>query len=391
MEKMERIAFTDGTRICVLDENGRRERESGFIVKYKENSRRMAAGSAWKHTGRNAALRGEYEFSSPDAEENASACLNGIAFTDKKDVMAYSFTVGQSSGIYYKDFSRGKEDESHVVHDNEREYFTLSFDRKSGAMLASSAEIGDVCRRIVRFTPDGNRQSLTDGDSRDDNPFFSVSDEKILFDSAGVGRDEHGGFGGYAPAAIYALDLLTLDMVCLKEDEKYSYSKPKRDKDGNLYAVKRPAKENKIGNPLLEILLIPVRILGAIVGFVQFFTVAFSGKSLVAGKEVGPNPTKGRERKEREIFIEGNRIRVDRELRRNKRFKDKDYGFMPRSWQLVRIGQDGAETVLKSGVADYAVGQEGIYCTDGRHIYRLNGSECRKIADTEFCLHLDVQ
>lgn len=387
---MEKIAFTDGTKICLLDENGRRERESGFICKYKENSRRIAANSAWKHAGINASLRGEYDFSDSSAERESPAYLNGIAFTDRPDVVAYSFTVGQSSGVYYKDFSREKEDEAHIVHDNEREYFNLSFDQNSGAMLASSAGNGDVCRQVVRFTRDGNRQGLTDGDSRDDNPSFSLSDGKILFDSAGVGRDERGGFGGYAPAAIYALDLLTLDMVCLKEAEKYSYCKPKRDKDGNLYAIRRPAKERKGGNPLVEILLIPVRIIGAIVGFVQFFTIAFSGKSLVAGKEGGVNPSKGRKTEEREIFIEGNRIRVDKELKRNKRFKDKDYGFIPRSWQLVRIAQSGAETVLKSGVADYAVGKEGIYCTDGRHIYRLNGSECKKIADTEFCLHLDA-
>ncbi len=387
---MEKIVFTDGTKICLLDETGRHERESGFIAKYKENARRIAANNAWKKSGTNAVLRGEYDFSDPYEGENAPAYLNGVTFTDRENVVAYSFTVGQSSGIYYKDFSREKGDEAHVVHDSDREYLALSFDKKSGTMLVSTQKNGDACRQIAQFIRDGDRQGLTDGDSRDDNPAFSPSDGQILFDSAGVGRDARGEFAGYAPSALYALDPLTLDMVCLKEDEKYSYCKPKRDRGGDLYAIRRPAKEKRAGNPLLEILLIPVRIVEAIVGFVQFFVVAFAGKSLVAGKEGGSNPAKGREKKEREIFVEGNRIRVDRELRRNKRFKEKDYGFIPRSWQLVRIGRDGAETVLKSGVCDYALGKEGVYCTDGRHIYFLNEKESRKIADADFCLHLNV-
>lgn len=387
---MEKIVFTDGTKICLLDEAGRHERESGFIAKYKDNARRIAANSSWKKSGNNALLRGEYDFSDPHEGENAPAYLNGVTFTDRENVVAYSFTVGQSSGVYYKDFSREKEDEAHIVHDSDREYLSLSFDKKSGTMLASTCKNGDVCRQIAQFIRDGDRQGLTDGDSRDDNPAFSPVDGKILFDSAGVGRDAQGGFAGYAPAAIYALDPFTLDMDCLKEDVAHSYCKPERDEKGELYAIKRPAKERAGGNPLLEIVLIPVRIVEAIVGFVQFFVVTFSGKSLVSGKEGGSNPAKGRKKKEREIFIEGNRIRVDRELKRNKRFREKDYGFIPRSWQLVRLNRDGTETVLKSGVADYAVGREGIYCTDGRHIYCIGEGGCRKLADTDFCLHLDV-
>ncbi len=386
---MEKIVFTDGTKICLLDEKGRHERESGFIVKYKENARRIAANNAWKKTGTNAMLRGEYDFSDSYEGENSPAYLNGITFTDRENVVAYSFTVGQSSGVYYKDFSREKEDEAHIVHDRDREYLALSFDKKSGTMLISMRKNGDACRQIAQFIRDGDRQGLTDGDSRDDNPALSPTDGNILFDSAGVGRDERGEFVGYAPSAVYALDPLSLDMVCLKEDKKYSYCKPKRDKDGNLYAIRRPARGKRTGNPFLEIVLIPVRIVEAIVGFVQFFVISFAGKSLVSGKEGGPNPAKGRQKKEREIFVEGNRIRVDRELKRNKRFQEKDYGFIPRSWQLVRIGRDD-ETVLKSGVCDYALGKEGVYCTDGRHLYLLSEKENRKIADTDFCLNLDV-
>ena len=398
---MEKIAFTDGTKICILEKNGNKcERESGFILNYKENARRILANTAWKRNGSGASLRGEYEFSNAYDGEESPAFLNGVTFTDKENTLAYSFTVGQSSGIYYKDFSREREDETHFIHSNSEEFLSLSCDKKEGNMLATMRKNGDVCTCPVLFTPGGDYNGLTDCDSKDENPSFSPTDGKILFNSAGVGRNERGEFVSYGNSGVYRLDPLTLELENLKEDKNFSYVKPKRDTKGNLYAIKRPVKEKSGVNPLLQILLIPVRIIEAIVGFVQFFVIMFAGKTLVSGKEGGNNPTKKREKTQSEIFVEGNRIQVDKELKRNARFQDKDYGFIPRSWQLMRLEKDGGETLLKQGVADYALGKEGVYCTDGKNIYLLLEEEnatgkrdikSKKITDTEFCLHLDVE
>lgn len=391
---MEKIVYTDGTKVCMLDKNGQKiERESGFIAKYKENSRRIYENNAWKRDGMNARLRGDYDFGENNewSESETPAILNGVTFTSQENVAAYSFTVGQSSGIYYKDFSREKDDETHLIHSSSEQFFALSYNPKDRTMSASMRKNGDVCESVVVFTENGDYIDITDGDSLDQNPYCSPTDGKILFDSAGVGRDERGNFVTYGNSAVFETDRLTANISLLKEDEKYSYLRPKRDKEGNLYAVKRPAKEKSETNPILEILLIPVRIVEAIVGFVQFFVVLFAGKTLVAGKGGGVNPVREKKITEREIFLDGNRVRVDKELKKNKRFKEKDYGFVPRSRKLVKLSKDGAETVLKNGVADYAIGEEGIYCTDGRHIYLLAENECKKLADVDFCLHLDVK
>ncbi len=388
---MEKIAFTDGTKICIIDGKGNRlERESSFILNYKENAKRIASNSAWKHTGVGAQMRGDYKFEDLYEGENAPAYLNGISFTNKENTVVYSFTVGQSSGIYYKDFSREKQDEMHLIHSNTQEFLSLSANKKEGTMLATIRKNGDFCHSLALFTADGDYNVITDGDSKDENPSFSSVKDEILFNSAGVGRNERGEFIDYGNSVLYALNPLTLEIQTIKEEKNYSYIKPKKDFTGNIYAIKRPLKEKSGNNLILDILLIPVRIIEAIIGFIQFFVIMFTGKTLISNRGNGNNPVKEREKKEEGIFIEGKFIQVDKELKRNARFKDKDYGFIPRSWQLVRLEKDGSETVLRRGVADYALGKEGVYCTDGKHIYLVGDTSSKKIANTNFCLHLAV-
>ncbi|MBR7099696.1 MAG: hypothetical protein IKC91_00890, partial [Clostridia bacterium] len=71
--------------------------------------------------------------------------------------------------------------------------------------------------------------------------------------------------------------------------------------------------------------------------------------------------------------------------------KEGEYGFIPRSWQLVKLTKEGGEQVIKQGVADYALGKTAVYCTDGKHIFRIAEGKIKKIADTDFCLHIDVE
>ncbi|MBP5242912.1 MAG: hypothetical protein J6Z36_04390, partial [Clostridia bacterium] len=326
---MEKIAFTDGTKLCLLDENGNlTARESGFIARYKENARRRSFANEWKYSGMGYRFQGgspDYDDFDDDDGDKTIASLNGITFIEENTI-AYSFTVDGSSGIYKKYFTLEKEDESHVIHSNSEQFFSLKNDRKSGSLLATTAKTGEANSSLSVFGTDGDYNNLTDGDSKDENPVYSPVDGRILFDSAGVGRNARGGFVRYAPAGIYALDPLTLEMETIKEDKEYSYVKPKQDGQGNIYAIKRPADDLPRGNILVDILLIPVRIIEALVGFVGFFVEIFARKPLVKGNANtrGNNPARNRD--ERTVFIEGYRIETERELKKNSKNKEKDYG-----------------------------------------------------------------
>ncbi len=200
----------------------------------------------------------------------------------------------------------------------------------------------------------------------------------------GVGRTSDGEFTGkYAPAAVCSLDLNTLEIKEILQDGKYSYVHPKQAEDGALYCIRRPAKAKRRGNVFLDILLIPFRILQAIVMFIQYFVIAMTGKSLTSD---GDNPAKGREQNSRKLFVDGNFIEAEKEMKRNRKQKDADYGFIPRSWELIRIFQGKTETI-KSGVCDFALCRDGgVYCTNGRRIFYVNEGVSKKIAETEKCL-----
>ena len=122
--------------------------------------------------------------------------------------------------------------------------------------------------------------------------------------------------------------------------------------------------------------------------FLQAFVMLFTGKSLISETSDGANPARGRKDKAYKIFVDGNMIEAEKELKRNKRTKDKEYGFIPLSWKLVKV-QGGATEPIKSGICDFALTQDGgIYCTNGRHIFYIKDGKSTKVADTDSCLTL---
>ncbi|MDE6373308.1 MAG: hypothetical protein K2L72_02300, partial [Clostridia bacterium] len=149
---------------------------------------------------------------------------------------------------------------------------------------------------------------------------------------------------------------------------------------GRLYAIKAPVKEKK-GNPLLEIILFPWRILQAIASFINIFVTATTGKSLTEG---GPNPARGRDYDSRKVEIAGNLIDVEKQLKKNASKRDGDYGFIPKSWELIDV-ESGK--VIKSGIGDFDVAEDGtIIATNGKRIFAIKDGKCVKACNAEFCI-----
>ena len=132
---------------------------------------------------------------------------------------------------------------------------------------------------------------------------------------------------------------------------------------------------------MIEILLIPFRIIQAIVNFINVFVTFFTGKSLASG---GSNPAKGRKYDSREEFVKGNLINAEKEMKKNAKKNKGDYGFIPLSWQLVEVGTG---KVIKSGIADYDILSDGtIIATNGRRVFAIKDGDCKKLAEAERCL-----
>ncbi|MDE5897348.1 MAG: hypothetical protein K2H43_06015, partial [Clostridia bacterium] len=315
---MEKLVFADGEKIGVFDGEKTAVFESDYIKRYREYAENRTKNDEWKFGGEGARFRGDYE-TYRSRREKIYARINGVQWDGEK--VLYSFSVNGSSGVYRKDVINEKSPEEHILSSSDE---TVSSIHRAGNLLAVTVETSDITSSVGTLDcANSELKTLTGGDSRDANAYFSpVSPDLVLFDSAGVGRDVNGEFTGkFSPSAVCSLNLETLELEELLRDEKYSFIKPKQSADGTLYCIQRPARAKKKGNVLLDILLIPWRILQAIVMFIQFFVVAMTGKSLTSD---GDNPAKGRENNARKLFIDGNLIEAEKEMKRNRKSKDKD-------------------------------------------------------------------
>ncbi len=383
--------FIDGEKLCVYKDGKVKSYASSYIEKYRATSLQTAKNSEWKKKGRTEMLLNEDFYFEND--ESVYAALNAILPTEKENEIIYAFNVNDTSGIYLKYLDDEKKTEAHIISSNEVEFLSLFY---ADAGLLATVKKGEVAADIAIFSKDkSDYKCVTGGDSLDENPSFT-KDGKILFNSYGVGRDENNNFVGYGNSEIYELDLSTMEIKEILKDREFSFIKP-IEKEKGFYCIKKPFNEKERSNPFLEILLIPVRIVQGIVGFVSFFVSAFSGKSLVSdtSKRNGGAMARNFKKDERRLFVLNNFIQVDKEMEKNKR--ENFQSFIPKKWELseIEVLSDGSwsEACLMQGVADYCILKTGeIIATNGKYIFSLSVDRENKrihrerLVDTDCCL-----
>ena len=385
--------FIDGEKFCVYKDGKVQTYSSSYIEKYRAAALQSAKNSEWKKKGRTEMLLNEDFYFEND--ESVFVALNAVVPTEKENELIYAFNVNDTSGIYLKYLDDEKKTEAHIISSNEVEFCSL-FHADAG--LLATVKKGEIAADIAIFSKDkSDYKCVTGGDSLDENPSFK-KDGKILFNSYGVGRDENNNFVGYGGSEIYELDLSNMDIKEVLGKEEYSFIKPIEGGRG-FYCIKKPVNEKERNNPLLEILMIPVRIVQGIVGFVSFFVTIFSGKSLVSDSSrkngVGGAMARNFKKDERRLFVLNNFIQVDKEMKKNRR--ENFQSFIPKSWKLVEVETDvnggWTEGELMSGTADYCILDTGeIIATNGKYIFSLTIDEKEKkvhrerLVDTDCCL-----
>ena len=381
---MVKFTFADGQDICVFDGEKVNKYSSAYIENYKLNAERTARNSDWKHSGEGAVFRGDTNRRAGGADGIESS-LGGVYPTANDDWIVYSFTVNSTSGIYKKCLTDGKTPETHVINSNNQVFSGGCLD-VNNEKLATSVKRNYYNADIAVFDmTTGDYKCVTDGDTLDCDPFISPENCNVIyFSSRGVGRDNHGEFVEYAPSVICRLDLSSMTIDEIAPPANYNYFKPVYH-DGKLYAIKAPVKEKR-HNGFVEFLLFPWRILQAIASFINLFVTAFTGKSLTEG---GSNPARGREYDSRKIAVSGNLIDVDKQLKKNASKKDSDYGFIPKSWQLVEVESGN---VIKSGIGDFDIAEDGtVIATNGRRIFAIKDGKSKKVCNAEFCIRVNCR
>ena len=360
---------------------------SDFFDKYIENSIRETEKGAWKHSGEGAKFRGDaIEYLRRDqANEIIRSEITSLNFIDDENIN-YSLFVNDVSAVYIKSLTDKKNSESHVLHDNN--LIIKGSSELNGKIALTISNDGITSHLAIFSKNDSDYRLVTDGDSYDDYPSYSKSnDGVILFSSKGVGRDYNGNFVEYSPSSIYTYNEYSLEVNEIFSSKDYSFIKPKQNKNGDIYAIRRPIKEKKQSNLFLNVLLIPFRLIKAIYYMFESFTRAYTGKGFT---ENSSNPAKRNDKNARQIFIDGNLIYADKEYKLNKKHSKDLAGIIPRSYELVKILANGEVEVIKKGVIAYDFLDDGFVVSNGKYILKTDGTKTEKIAECKLATTISV-
>jgi hypothetical protein len=212
----------------------------------------------------------------------------------------------------------------------------------------------------------GGMSDVTQGDSLDTAPFWALdATNALVFQSAGVARNAAGRPVGTAPSQIMKMDLDAASTHILLGDEEHNYLDPKMDAIGNLYCIRKPYVSPHISfNPLraiLDLILLPFRLLFALFQFVNLFTMRYTGNTLVTSGNM-----RQREMDSRQMMIMDNLLHARQAADTFSPGKEWKAG---RSWTLIKRTAAGEIEVLEKGVLAFDLCEDGtVVFTDGNRI-----------------------
>lgn len=374
----DRIICAVAQNIIVFEDGRCREISSGFINQYCENHDKIMRKNTWKSDGFSARFR--MELPSPNQEparkiyENAR--ITGIAST-KKDEVIFCVTVGDSSGLFKCYLDDDDDDtEGHIVHDRGIRFLDVSLS-SDGRMAFSVFKDGE---QNIAVAPIGSPhyREVTGGGSIDRNPFWDPRNPDILlFDSAPVDFTNDGTRVVF-PKTVMKADLKKSEIEVAIEENGHDYMNPQMDAEGNIWCIRRPYTIPRQSASLQDVLMIPYKLGRAIFGAIQMFTVRNTGEPLITS---GPNPTK-MSNTPKDSFFEGNMINAERNMRLNLKSGDSFPGYIPRSWELIRINADKQVAVQAKSVCSFSViSNKNFVYSNGKYLFRSEDGNVSKVAE----------
>ncbi len=334
--------------------------ESQFGATVRQRSLDLEKRNSWKTQGSGAQFMRGGLWGAQRTPEDMRIAINGL--TRRGDGFIYSLETSDIGGIF-RLTADGKEEQRllhtadyrvrEVIADENGERLACVFDHRGYSTIAVMQ--GDA----------SDPTEATEGDSSDMAPSWVPGcRDRVLFQSAGIGRNAAGYALTRGPFAIHELDLAAHEVRTVLEDPAADLMSPKMDARGQLFYIKRPWK-NPFAKPpwwrgILDFLLFPVRLLFAVFQFLNFFTVRYTGKTLTT--------TGGAQQREadlKQMMIWGNMVDAGKAARMQEDTDAPD--LVPKSWELLCRDHTGSTATLAKGVVSFDL------CHDGNLIYS-NGS-----------------
>ena len=358
---------------------------SAFAAQVQANTDSIQRRHAWKSQGRGARFAAWGAAMPEDMPSTITpAVMTALTLGRKPDEVLYVVQTPTVSAIL------GREDgdapvELRLFHTADFHITDLSADMEREKIAVSVSHPSGVVNIGILNKQGSHCRDVTEGDSIDAAPRWSAKGgERLVYQSAGVGRDERGLYGGRGSFQILALDFDKGEVDQLAAEEGFDLLVPREAADGALYYIRRPFDPNpktaSAKDVAVDMAMIPVRLGRAVLGYLDLFTATYSGKPLRTSSGAA-----GREAPDQKwMTLMGNVIDVEQARLESLKAGDETPALVPQDWELIRQAPSGSVEVVASAVVAFDLCADGsLLYTNGRAIFHMTGSKARKVAEAE--------
>lgn len=343
--------------------------ESRFGQSLIDRASQIQERNAWKTKGTGAQfMSGRVLWGGNGADPmEMTMAVTGISRGTHSGQLLYSLATDEVTGVFA--LSNQGAEERRLFHTADFRVSQLSA-HPTEDRVACVVQHRDICN-IATMRGDGlELTDVTQGDSIDRAPsWVPGSPQQLIYQSSGIARNGQGVYSGLAAARIERLDLESGEVLTILQDETHDFLDPRMDAGGNLYCVRKPYHSLRPRfNPvraLLDLVLFPFRLLFAFFQFMNFFTMRYTGKTLVTSGNV-----RQKQADLRQMMMLGNLMQAQQEAAHESEH-DRD-GLVAKSWELIKKSPGGEIQVIEKGVLSFDLCDDGsIVFTDGSHVYLL--------------------
>ncbi len=367
------IAFLSDGRLHLHKDGASNALESQFERSVQERIVSTQRRHGWKEEGRGARFAGIWGSAEPQTDL-APVTRTGLA-AGPDGALFYSMETADVSGVFLLDAGGS---ETRLFHTAEFKIRHVALHNDGTTLAAAAFARNGMHSNIVVLPVHGvELTEVTEGDSMDCCPqWIPGPGRRIVFQSAGLGRNSAGAFVGLGPSAIHQLDLDSGALEEIAAEEGHDLMVPRLAADGTLYYIRRPY-EAGVSRGFLQTLkdavLFPFRMARALFQYFNFFSMRYTGKPLTTQKG-----TRLRQMDPRQLLMQANLAAAMAQPE-----EDEQPGTVPASWQLMRRARGGQPETIASRVLAYDMDRQGNFVyTDGVSITRLgaDGGKTRILA-----------
>lgn len=378
-----RVAYiADGKLFIYEHGRGIKPVESPFVEKLLDRAQTERDRNSWKDdsVGWNAAAGNRMPFG---LKPRADAATRRIEFTGldrgNPGELVYALDTNVTAGL----FRQSLEDHSELRMYHRQGFRARDLARHPDGTLAMSLRNEDGTAHIAIMAAEGRGpRPCTEGDVVDEHPSWIRGETGcIVYQSAGIGRNQQGMVVAYGPYSIVRMDMNSQNVETLMEDSRFDFLSPRvvagpQSPASTLYFIRRPYQivpPVSLVRLLSDVLLFPYRVCRAIVHFLHFFSMVFARKPLITASGP-PRQDVG----QRYMMLWGKMIDAEEAMRNNR----SGGALVPKNWELIKRDlATGEEVAIANSVVSFDLDPNGeVVWSNGAAVFRQpSGSAAEKL------------